>query len=416
MGVPHGSFSELQLAENLSMVSATVIGLILFSLLFERYASSIHAHGDKVSKSAFSHILEELSILGIISFVLFGIEYWGRVKFPKSALAYFEFLHFELFATTVCYVIVVYVLGLERLVHVKRWKRFDEIILSLRKNDEVLIIETQGFLARLEKKEFERYLQIRNHFIKFHGLDDSFAFSEYQKHCLNYLFLKVIHANWRIGAAILLWIIVSYITLPFYFIKSHQASNIYLLWSAILLAYVVALFGVFCSYKIHTLVHVLKHDGILSHSKDITYPNQVSRDHTDSYRDLLLNINKRSARKQWCPVLYEHDPYRRRFPFAIPNFFTRYIQFAMIYQVLYLTLFIFLFQEILDEEAASIAFSIGFIPPIYVLFVLAPGYLPLVSLIRFTGPLTKHKILDQVRQHGHLPEMHEHSESHSEIF
>ena len=116
----HHSFSELHLAENLALVVLTVICLILFSWLFEKYASRIHARGGKITKAVFNHILEELSTLGLVSFVLFAIGYWRRVTVPKNALFYFEFLHLELFATTVCYVFVVYLLGLERILHIKR--------------------------------------------------------------------------------------------------------------------------------------------------------------------------------------------------------------------------------------------------------------------------------------------------------
>jgi len=397
----HHSFSELHLAENLALVVLTVICLILFSWLFEKYASRIHARGGKITKAVFNHILEELSTLGLVSFVLFAIGYWGRVTVPKNALFYFEFLHLELFATTVCYVFVVYLLGLERILHVKRRRKFDEIILSSSSDEEDSSrIGSENLLARIERQQFRRYVAVRRHFIKYHVLERSFPFAEYQKLCLNLMFLQVIHASWRIGFAILVWLIVSYITLPVYLAKdSEHGDNLYLLWGAIILAYIVALVGAFCSYKLHTLASSLKHDGIISDPSQKKIQPRRSTELTDVsvYKEAL--VKKRTTKVKLCPLIYEKDPFRRQFPLAIPNFFSRYIQFAMIYQVLYLTLFGFFFKEIVyGAHVAVLAFSIGFIPPVYVLFILAPGYLPLTSLIRFTGPLTKRKILSKLIQ------------------
>jgi hypothetical protein len=398
------TFGELELAENLALVVLTVVGLIIFSVLFEWNSHRVKKKGGKITKAVFHHILEELSTLGLISFVLFGIQYWGNATIPKKSLLFFEFIHLELFVTTIGYVLVVYLLGIERIIHVRRWRKFDKIILSQVDQDDDEKLFGPGLATRFERFEFRRYVATRKHFIRYNYLTLHFSYAEYLKLCLNHMFLQVIKANWRIGGALLLWIVGSYIILPIYAKTGNPQRNLFLLYSAIIIAYVIALIGVFCSIKLHSLARKLKHDGIainpaVEGRPPRSQPDLTSPEGNIGFQDsiqLSLLGRRRWAQKVF-PFFYERDPYRKQFPLADVNFFIHFIQFALIFQVLYLTLFGFLFREILTaKKTAAIVFGIGFFPPIYVLMFLAPGYLPLLCMIRYTGPLTKERILNDI--------------------
>eukprot|EP00475_Leptophrys_vorax_P006450 TRINITY_DN13996_c0_g1_i1.p1 TRINITY_DN13996_c0_g1~~TRINITY_DN13996_c0_g1_i1.p1 ORF type:complete len:585 (-),score=108.32 TRINITY_DN13996_c0_g1_i1:82-1836(-) len=480
-------FACMEMIQNFGLFFSVVVGITALMFIFNWFYAKLHSVADKVDRQILENASEELTVLGLVSCVLFVI-YAFTPDAPSSNLQFqnfVAFVHMVIISTIIMYVIFVVYLTWQRKGVVREWDEFEQFIES-RSMDGGATAQSEEaanavFLSfsKLKQKRFEHYEGVRRHFLHFHSLPGSFAFHRYLADCYDFLVLKFTRVKWRIGLIIGAWMLLCLVVNAFMKPSSQQKSeseaNLYLFLTAAVINWILCALCIVTYILVQRFINQLLEESVLSgedlrlihceslrmmqtkgivedfeddndlEEQEMKYTQtmqgsktskvdsrhistadtasagteETAKGHAVLNSDLasslgseekkieentfatmtLLNDRipkevrkrRRTRLQYWCPMIFEDDPYRRRFPFATPNFVLRLTQFTLLFQALFACLFFLLYIPILDWQVPTdIVICVLWSLPIAIFGIMfAPHSLRWLAMMRYSGPIAK---------------------------
>jgi hypothetical protein len=484
---PNSPFACMGLRQNFGAYFGLMCGLIFLMYVLNRVFYKLHISADEVDKLILSNAFEELSILGVLSCVLFMLY-----AFTDNKLMQFHnfvaFVFMVIVVTILMYAVFLAYLSWQRKGVEKEWQDFDQFI-ALRSQDGMTVRTSASRIlfesfSGWKQKRFIIYEGVRRHFLLFHSLPGTFQFSKYLADCYDFLVLKFTRVKWRIGTIILCWMILSLIMYPISNSGDDLstptysvAQNGYLFLTAALINWVLCVLCIITYFLVERFINQLLEESLLSgedlrlihceslqmiqakgivedfeddndsieqemkYSQTMQVLQKESRTSRQHFEHGILGADKKSplnssdlgstmnsgeekkiidhpfvdedpfstmallndripkevrrrrrTRLQyWCPMIFEDDPYRRRFPFATPNFVLRLTQFTLLFQALFACLFFLIYIPEVDwSNPMDVIFCILWcLPVIQFAILFGPRSLRWLAMMRYSGPIAK---------------------------
>jgi len=425
-------------------------------------------HDNPSMKRIFHAVMEELAITGMISFTLFFLKTFLRLD--HTVQLYFEFVHLTLLVTVLFYVPFIGFLVKQRQWCVEEWELFEKLIQS---NEESILQS----LSPRQKLRFVQYSGVRSHFVVFHKLQPQFPFVRYINECFDLLFEKFTELGYKVGACMLLWLSIGWSLSPIFVpaesVEDLVNGNLYLFVAAIIVNYLLFSLVAVTLSKLSRMILYLQKESKLSreetrriHLKSIQLnaieenaelneeisqlnmgsglEEEVSSEtskttfsplqstssdslasvpsvrHRPELKRTLLStkiparqVRSRGFLAKYLPLLFEKDPYRRLFPFAAPNSVLSLFQFMVVYQGLLLCLISFMFvYEDWSKQVYPLFLAIA--PSVGFFIWIVPNSLPVLALVRYSGPLGKRKFIRKYEFEEYSVKKNDHKSAHQE--
>ena len=222
-----GEFACLNLEGQAFPLAMLVTALVFFALVAESVIHrAVHvASSDRFWRNFVAAMLAELSMLGLISFTLFGVS--QSTSLSEDSVLLIEFVHLTIFLMMIIYYSLIGILALAT----------KKVLTQLRENEKDLpkfnlvacisdlrqiqekrearwwfILFPFGCNGELEKKMFKSiYMLTRHYFLVSQGLptDLPFDFAEYTDRCTSALCVKMVQVGWRMWTFLLTFVILS---------------------------------------------------------------------------------------------------------------------------------------------------------------------------------------------------------------
>ena len=222
-----GEFACLDLESQTIPLAVLVCVLVLFALVAEHIIhKAVHAaQHDRFWRNFTAAMLAELSMLGLISFVLFAISQASSIG--ENQVLLIEFVHLTLFCMMIIYYSLVGVLAKATKRALLQCREHEADLIKFNLIDcitELRTIQQQrearwwfvlfpfGCNGKLEARMFGKlYLLTRHYFLVSQGLptDLPFDYAEYIDRCTSALCVKMVQVGWRMWTSLLAFVVIS---------------------------------------------------------------------------------------------------------------------------------------------------------------------------------------------------------------
>lgn len=405
-------FACVSLNDNVWAGILLVIGLSVVTHVVSVGVDILKERAGHMARVILPIVLEEMSVLGMFSFVFFLFQYFGA--FPEEFSVYVDFLHLSLFITLLIYLCFVSFLSWGRFFHLKEWSKFQKICVAPSKEQVDTFYESLSFFQKRHFKTFEAF---RLHMIRFHSLADNFDYALYLEFVINYLFEYIARVGWRTGAIMSLWLafakVFHTIAEPKIRKNGNLKTNEYLYPASMVFNYILLSFSLWCLIKLQLMLREIQ-----SKSSESTVLAEGASDAT-RWRELSSPRNPEDApsldeedEKLWesfrkgptststewwkrlFPIVFEQDRYLRNFPFTSPNSVMFVLQMFLLSQGLTWTVFFFILVWI-EEFKHFVGIFFYLVPGIMGVATFSYAF-PKYAMFRFSGPLANHLLLSYV--------------------
>lgn len=346
-------------------------------------------------------VLEEMTIAGILSFMLFIIKYLGSLS--DDFATYLDFFHLSLFVTLIMYLLLVVLFTRTRSRYNKAWGMFDTIIQS---KSDIELEEYEASLWCFGKMEFNLFRQMRSHFIEYHKLPRDFRYNEYLSTVIDYFFEKFVSVGWKNAVTMLFWLICSKIvhivTNPTETDDKSVSNNNYLYNSTIFFNALIGAVFLYSWFSVELFIHSVRKSGVsssLGHLDSIVqYVAPEDKQAKSLRRRIFENFETPNGDREWYkqmfPLFFNCHDYVKRFPFRSPNSFLHLSQIFLLAQGLTITVFAFIIAFNTEYNTTGAIF-IYFLPCIWG-WIFLPLIIPKYCMMRFSGPLANRTVIHAI--------------------
>jgi len=409
--------------ENVSLVTTFMTLLLVLTALFEFVTERLdknferHPHALAIVTTSY----KELSILGIVSFLLFGLKRFGVFdiifvwvsKFYKvpavESEEIFEKVHMLLFAFAMIYLLICFYFVILHIIIVRQWntdeKKSKETFLAdidYHKGKNVFRRFFAWFCLHKLVRSFSYakaiiYYQLRKSLIMTNELDPSFDFAIYMKYCMRDLTERLLHIHAYIWIVLLLLLWINWGRYKLISFTKELQGFFVLVGCGIVILFALIILLVKChsvQQKILNLRIVKKYNtrnsmSITNEESDDTIQGLLETEYEYEQDELELPLLLTETEAA-LSARNEQDSF---FWFKSPGFSIAYFQAALLLEAWHTGLMVYYSISATLQWYYIVLLAIW--PIIFFLFI-CPPLLMNLSLVLFTGARVDERLMKKV--------------------